>query len=844
MGARIPVLSQGLDMNERVEPLERTIERRGLRDKVLESLAARPVALLIAPPVSGKATLIAQLADDLKGTGRPAFETLEGLPKEPGTVLLQLTRSELMDAALAGRIEREIGNGHWFLISANEGLDDTLAGLRLRGAVREFGVKDIALGEDEIPGFLSSDPVRSYSPRLLRVIQDKTEGWIGAWSIIRRLLGEGHTLEDLSMTFSGADRDVRAYFETLILPSLDEEVLFFLLEVGWLGRISAKLAEQLSGRADAARLLEAAREQCLFFESVDRNGSEYRAHPMFGDYLRYIERRDSPKEMQNTQIQAAKWASERLDWISAAHLYSEAGQTDRAVDILGRHAEDLITSRGEVLSFRQLALSLAQEPHLVSSLAPELALGSIFAGDFARASFLLDQLDERADELSEAQKARLDAIRIDVDFGFERFDRVIKAAPRWLESNEDAEPRFRVIVAVALFWSLMAELETTDAYRILGVTRSEIGKANAPFLDAWLALVAAYHKREHGQPSEALAILHETHSEGIVRDTVKALEGAMAWELGQKQLARDQLKRHLTPGTRHAVVETAFAGWEAASAITLMDEGLEPLKEMLEDAETKMASRHGERARRMIRLLRAKRILQALVPSEGKDLEPELQTLNRDTGVLNFSRSFAEMARMQMARYEVVHGDPRKAISVVQPIVSTALKQSRFRVWGEASLIYAGALARLDDSQKAVRQSWQTLERLGVRGMYEIAAQEGALLLPIVDDLQERARLTATNGNQLVADMVMELARRAGRHVSHETAPGDMEEAVGTVRLTPMEHKILHLVTQGHSNATVAEMLVVKLSTVKWHMQNIFAKLHVKSRTAAIAEARRLGLVS
>ena len=69
-------------------------------------------------------------------------------------------------------------------------------------------------------------------------------------------------------------------------------------------------------------------------------------------------------------------------------------------------------------------------------------------------------------------------------------------------------------------------------------------------------------------------------------------------------------------------------------------------------------------------------------------------------------------------------------------------------------------------------------------------------------------------------------------------------ETAPTVQLTGMERRIITLVAQGLSNDDVADRLLVRQSTVKWHMHNIFAKLDVRSRTAALAETRRLGLIA
>jgi ATP/maltotriose-dependent transcriptional regulator MalT len=61
--------------------------------------------------------------------------------------------------------------------------------------------------------------------------------------------------------------------------------------------------------------------------------------------------------------------------------------------------------------------------------------------------------------------------------------------------------------------------------------------------------------------------------------------------------------------------------------------------------------------------------------------------------------------------------------------------------------------------------------------------------------------------------------------------------------LTPRELEVARLIGQGASNRDVAQILVVSLGTVKKHLNNIFLKLEVQSRTQAVARARELGLL-
>ena len=61
--------------------------------------------------------------------------------------------------------------------------------------------------------------------------------------------------------------------------------------------------------------------------------------------------------------------------------------------------------------------------------------------------------------------------------------------------------------------------------------------------------------------------------------------------------------------------------------------------------------------------------------------------------------------------------------------------------------------------------------------------------------------------------------------------------------LTEREREVLQLIAAGKSNAQIAQALVVAVSTVKAHVNHLFGKLAVSSRTQAIARAHDLYLL-
>ena len=61
--------------------------------------------------------------------------------------------------------------------------------------------------------------------------------------------------------------------------------------------------------------------------------------------------------------------------------------------------------------------------------------------------------------------------------------------------------------------------------------------------------------------------------------------------------------------------------------------------------------------------------------------------------------------------------------------------------------------------------------------------------------------------------------------------------------LTPRQHEILQLLTEGRSNEDIARVLGLSRTTVRNHTSGLYARLGVRSRLEAVAVARRIGVV-
>jgi len=100
----------------------------------------------------------------------------------------------------------------------------------------------------------------------------------------------------------------------------------------------------------------------------------------------------------------------------------------------------------------------------------------------------------------------------------------------------------------------------------------------------------------------------------------------------------------------------------------------------------------------------------------------------------------------------------------------------------------------------------------------------------LLDSLREAANGGAPMSPQ-VARRVIELFRAVGT------------KGPATHDLTPHELRLLQLLAEGHNYKTAASELGVSVNTVAFHMKHIYLKLHVHSKSEAVAEALRRRIV-
>jgi DNA-binding CsgD family transcriptional regulator len=170
-------------------------------------------------------------------------------------------------------------------------------------------------------------------------------------------------------------------------------------------------------------------------------------------------------------------------------------------------------------------------------------------------------------------------------------------------------------------------------------------------------------------------------------------------------------------------------------------------------------------------------------------------------------------------------------------LVLNLLQPHLARLWqaGNTRRLLSSALAELDRVDEHDRHG---VILLGLGGEVEFASPPTERLLREFFPAKSGGRLPAALVEWLESGDARPLLRRRGeRRLTVQRADGALllDERHEGIELTAREREVLAWVARGKTNAEIARRLWLAPSTVGKHLENVYAKLGVSTRTAAVA---------
>ncbi len=144
------------------------------------------------------------------------------------------------------------------------------------------------------------------------------------------------------------------------------------------------------------------------------------------------------------------------------------------------------------------------------------------------------------------------------------------------------------------------------------------------------------------------------------------------------------------------------------------------------------------------------------------------------------------------------------------------------------------------EATRTIRQKNPQIQVIALTSFKEDNLVQGALQAGAIGYLLKNVTANElVNAIRAASARRMTLSSEAAQALIHSSAPA---LPLGN-ELTERERDVLNLMVEGLNNSEIAEKLVVSLSTVKFHIGNIFTKLGVDNRVAAVTLALQRKLV-
>ncbi|MCA9954993.1 MAG: hypothetical protein KC434_09755, partial [Anaerolineales bacterium] len=239
-------------------------------------------ALQTIAPAVGQTALAALQSPQPPATPTILTPLLNDMATLPEGITLVLDDYHEVDARpvdeLLGFLLDQLPPQLHLIITTREDPNLPLARLRVRGQLVELRATDLRFTVEETAVFLNQIMGFNLSAADITALEIRTEGWIAGLQLASLSLADRPDPSSFIRTFSGTDRDIADFLVHDVLDRLAPDIIAFLLKTSILGRICAKLADAVTGRADSAQRLAEIEQANLFLISLDRDRIWYRYH--------------------------------------------------------------------------------------------------------------------------------------------------------------------------------------------------------------------------------------------------------------------------------------------------------------------------------------------------------------------------------------------------------------------------------------------------------------------------------------------------------------------------------------------------------------------------------------
>lgn len=700
-----------------------------------------------------------------------------------------------------------------------------LARLKAKGRLQEIDRSKLKFTFAETAQFCRRHAL-PLEERQLQALESSTEGWAAALQLAALAWPEDGSLRgDPAASLSG-QRDIAAYLSEEVLSAQPAAVRDFLMQTSVLDHLFAPLCDAVTAGDNSGLMLEELYRKGLFMVALDqdREGRRYRYHHLFAAFLREQLQLTAPGLVSLLHSRAGAWYAGQGRNLEAIEHFLKGEGYREAVSLIKEAALPML-NLGEMATllswWRRLPRLLQREDPCLTVI-------------MARALLLSKRLDEAAACLDDLEQSLAAAGPAPLEEGELRLLRgkiaYVRGAVAMHRRQFDAAGDYIVEAANLIPGPsafISAGANPGKAY-LLGSTLAAFGRLDA-VRDLFTRLLDVMRGMADVNRGYAFVIMAEIFYETDALDSVMP---ALAWGLEEAEKAAD-------PG---ALVPAYIllcrykrARGDLLGALEVVEAGEEKLRAL------EISGGH------WFSLLAAQRVRLHL--DRGQMDLPRWWLEHTPVGIYDHPEPPREYALFTCARVLLAGGKVEQALILLQRLQAYAGTVDILPARLEALCLLALAYRAAGKMSPALAALREALELGAAEGYIRAFVDEGAPMAELLSALIRRRAGSSPLPGSLPPAYLKKLYRLTAGFASltGQKPPGSTPERPAIQPLIePLigrELEVLSLLEECLSNEDIAWKLALAPNTVKAHLRNIFDKLNVRSRAAAVHRARELDLL-
>ncbi len=767
--------------------------------------------------------------------------------------------AKTVDLALTFLIEHLPPQMH-LVIATREDPLLPLARLRARGELTELRAADLRFTPSEAAEFLNSVMGLNLSPGDIAALEDRTEGWIAGLQLAALSMRGREDIPEFIRAFTGDHRYILDYLVEEVLTRQPEPVRSFLLQTAILDRLSGSLCDAVTGQEKGNVRLEALEHGNFFVVALDDTRHWYRYHHLFAEVLSAHLLAEQPDQVATLHQRASEWYEQHGSASDAIRHALAAADFARAADLVELGVLAMLRSRQEATLLDWLKVLpdevLRCRPVLSVAYAHVLLASGEREGIEERLRDAERWLDTTAEMRGRPDAPAAAMVVVDEE-EFRHLPATIAIARAGLALARGDVPGTVTYARHALDLAPKnAHLTRGSAAGLLGLaswTSGDLEAAHRSYAEG----IASLQKAGNISDSLGCAIavadiqmvqgrLHEamrTYERALQRALEQGpptLRGTADMYVGMSGLHRERNDLHTATqhllrskelGEHTGLPQNQYRWCVAMARIREAQGDLDSTLDLLHEAERLYVGDFSPNVRPLAASISRVWVAQGNI-GEALDWVRERGLSVSDEPYYLREFEHITLARVLLAQSTSNRADRsiHEAVGLLERLLQAAAEGKRMGSVIEILVLQALAQQMQGDIPAALMPLQQALT---------LAEPEGYVRMFVDEGLPMALLLEAAAKHGIAPNYVRHLLRAFGSAEDRTPVKQGLIEP-----LSERELEVLRLLATGLNGPEIARELVVSLNTMRTHTKNIYSKLGVNDRRAAVRRAQELDLFS